>query len=276
VSVLAQHRFSLGVFRQIGSQTRLYLKQPSWFYLRLTLVAAGAVTATIPTGVEGEARGPGVLGGASWGVIGGLVALPLVAAMWCAAAITESEQTGLAQTQLLAGIGRRRQILSVASSTTLLTIAAIIFALIGGAVVGLGDAVRQHGHLVGGIQRPPPLLLIGAATVYLIALGAAAAAATRQRVWCFAALTTSFLVFLSVVAATRRTGGWTWLARGMPWAPLWASLHRSKDLYWLAISPVQSAYVSSAWVLLALSTIALSTRSGRGTRTRCTWAMRKN
>jgi hypothetical protein len=209
-----------------------------------------------------------VLGGTTWGVAGGLIVLPLISALACAASITESEECGMAEVYVLAGISRLRHEVTTLSCAVLVSIAALPASALGGAVVGLGDAIRQHGSFLGPVQAPPPLVPVFAIVAYFVAIAAATAAITRRRTWSLGSLSVAYAAFVPAVYATRRTGGYTWLARAFPWSPLWSRFHRTKDLYWLQVSTHEAILVFATWTILSAAAVKMATRAGRATAPR--------
>lgn len=245
------------------SELRLALTRPGFrqlVYANVLLAAAGAMA---PTGIHGLSPGVGAIGGAAYGVRAAVLLFPAVAAVAAALAITDLFDRRMIDIFVLSGTSRLRIVAARACSTGAAALVALAAAPPVGAVVGLGDSLRQQGDYLGHWRSLPDLGMIALVASFLIVAFSAVAATLRTAHAAFGAIAGSVIGFLLLVQLSHGRGLPRLLAAASPWGPLWSQVHHQRDEFYLGMTSRGAMLGSLAWCLVAGALLLVSTRPGR-------------
>jgi len=228
---------------------------------------AGMVGASVPTGVLARTSGLGALGGAAYGLAGGLCALPAVTAIVLLVTLAGRAESGLAATEWTAGVSLRRQIAGYTAAMLLLNLAFLLVSIAGGVLCGAGDAIRQGSNLFGTGYWPSLRvpLLAAASTVYVVVIAIAIALLAR-RVFLGLAAFLGYLAVFALVVELSNAVDWVqhvvWL---LPLAPAYAATYTGggPDPRQLHLSMTTNVVNLVLWAAIALAFCAYAVRSAR-------------
>jgi hypothetical protein len=250
----------------IGVQLRLALRRPGFRGLLFANVVAGAAGAMARTGLHGLSPGAGALGGTMGGFTAAVTAWPVLAAVAAAVFLCDRSARLVAESMLVCGLPLRRLSGAQIGAAVLASVVAIGVALPAGAIVGLGDALRQQGAYVGSGTVVPPFAAAVVGAGYLVVLFAALAVAVRTPPRLFGVLIVSILVFFAALPIGRDYRYLRLLLAATPWGPLWATVYDQPARYELSLpmSTVHRAVVLAVWLAVSGVVLWFGTRPDRG------------
>lgn len=251
-----------------GPQLRVALRRPAFLGLLAANTALGAIGAMSATAFDGLSPGVGLIGGAARGWAVALAAWPVLAALSTTAVLCDRGSRRVGEALLLCGQPLRTQSASHVISATFVSLLATASAVPAGALVGLGDAVRQHDGFGGALPSSPSIFSLLGSTLYLVILCLALASALRTAPRTFATLVASSLVFLTALALG---GQYAYeplraLCANSPYGPMWAFVYDgpNRSQYSLPMSALHRLLVAAAWFVIAAGTFLRTTRPARG------------
>lgn len=251
------------------SQLQVSLRRPAFRGLLGLNALLGLVGATTSTALHGLSPGTGVFGGATQGFSLAIAVWPVTAALSVGALSCDRRARQVGECLLVCGQSLRRQAGQQVAVAVLVGLVATLAALPAGALVGLGDAVRQNGGYLGLTQTTwPPLAPALPATLYLIVLAAALAAAVRTAPRFFGTLIVTALLFLTALPlagqyADHRLRA---LCAATPLGPLWSLVYDGPDRnqFSLPMADWQRVAVVLGWLIVSGVVFSLASRPRRG------------
>lgn len=224
------------------------LVRPATQGVILLMFAVGVVAAGIPTGFLAHHDGAGVLGGVSWALQAAMAALPVTLIITVTAGVAGAYESGIMREHFLAGVRPLHATLVGLWGAGVATLLADIAALVGGAVAGAADALRQHSPVLGTwASLPLPTISLLAAAV-AFSLCAALAAVLRRRALA-GSVAILILALQPVIAATARSSDvLRWIAAILPFQ---LTLPRVAAMWYaVPVSTTTRLAVAGAWIVL--------------------------
>lgn len=227
---------------------------------------AGAAAASLyPIGIHADGTTSGLAGGASIGLAASLCLLPVVALAAVVVLIGFDEESGIAREYRLAGISDRRRWAATWARALRVTAGAAVAGPLTGALVGLGDALRQGGTLTGEVFIPVHgLLLCALAALYLTLLGVALVVSMRNGTQAGIVVAATVTTFVGLLRLFPPGSGGRALIELLPFSPLWATLFsRGRSDYTLPMAASQRVGIALVYTLIAVAAIVLADARAR-------------